>query len=114
MSQKYLLVYRIPCTEEPREPPSPEQMQAMLAQWDAWKKQFKLNIVDAGDGLQRSGRSLYQGVVTDGPYIEAREIVGGYSIVRADSYEAAVEVARACPIAFVPGGRIEIRELAGY
>jgi hypothetical protein len=111
---KYLLVYRIPCTEEPKVPPSPEEMQAMFARWDAWKTQFKRNIVDVGDGLKRTGKSLHGGVVTDGPYIESREIVGGYSVLRASSYEEALTVARACPIASVPGGRIEVRELAGY
>ena len=35
--------------------------------------------------------------VTDGPFAEAKEVVGGYALIRADSYDAAVAVARSCP-----------------
>jgi hypothetical protein len=53
-------------------------------------------------------------VVTDGPTVESKEIISGYSIVAASDYEAAVVVARACPILHAPGAKIEVRELAGY
>ena len=109
--QKYLLIYRTPATESP--PPSPEQMQAMLAQWGEWKSKFKSEIIDMGDGLKSSGKTLASGVVTDGPYVESKEVVGGFSIVSASSYEHALEVARSCPIAYIPGAKIEIREMAG-
>ena len=110
-THKYLFVYRIPCAEEPRAAPSPEEIQAMFAKWNAWKAKFAQNIADPGDGIKRTGRTLHGGVVTDGPYVESREIIGGYSVIRASSYDEALTVARECPIAFVPGGRIEIREL---
>src|SRR5262245_3741785 len=42
---KYLFLYRTPESAEERQP-SPEEMQAMFAQWDAWKKKFKANVVD--------------------------------------------------------------------
>jgi hypothetical protein len=56
-----------------------------------------------------------EGVVSDGPYIESKEIVGGYSIVQADDYEGAMAVAKECPI-LEPGGggSVEIRQLAEY
>ena len=53
-------------------------------------------------------------MVTDGPHIESKEVVGGFSVVQAESYDEAVEVARGCPITFVPGAEIEIREMAGF
>ncbi len=109
--QKYLFIYRTPATDSP--PPSPEQMQAMLAQWGEWKSKFKSEILDMGDGLKPSGKILANGVVTDGPYIESKEVLGGFSIVSAASYEHAVEVAKGCPITYIPGARIEIREMAG-
>ena len=112
--QKYLFVYRLPCTSDPEVQPSPEEMQAMFARWDAWKSKFKSNIVDVGDGLKRTGKGLAGNVVTDGPYVEAREIIGGYSMVQAETYDQAIAVARDCPIASIPGARIEVRELAGY
>jgi hypothetical protein len=48
--------------------------------------------------------------VTDGPYVEAKEIIVSFTIIQADNYDAALAIARACP----PGHTIEIREFAGY
>jgi len=94
--------------------PSPEEIQAMFAQWDAWKNKFKNNVVDVGDGLKPGGRVFKAGKVTDGPFVEAKEIMGGYSIVHAASYDEALKVAAECPINYMPGMSIEIRELAGF
>ncbi len=79
-----------------------------------WFEKFGPSIVDGGDGLLPTGRVLQPtGVVSDGPYVEAKEMIGGYSVIQAETYEAAVEIARECPISKI-GGAIEIRELAGY
>ena len=110
---KFLFLYRSPADAHARVP-SPEEIQAMFAAWDAWKKKFNQEIVDAGDGLKPSGAVYKAGVVTDGPFIEAKEIMGGYSIIRAQSLARAVELAKACPMNEIPGASIEIRELAGY
>jgi len=109
---KFLLVYRNPVQTE-RTPPSAAEMQDMLAQWHQWKTKFPA-ILDMGDALLPTGRAIKGGVVTDGPTIESKEIVSGYSIVQAESYEAALVVAKACPILFMPGASIEVRQLAGY
>jgi hypothetical protein len=112
MATKYLFVYRnVP---DPTEQRSPEQLQAMMTQWQDWRARFKDNILDVGDGLKPGGRVLKNGVLSDGPYVEAKEVLGGYSIVQAETYEQAVEVARACPFTRRPYYNIEIRELAGY
>lgn len=111
--QKYLFLYRTPTSDSPTPPPSPEQMQAMMAAWGAWKAQFKDQVTDLGDGLKPGGCVLHAGVVTDGAFIESKEVIGGYSIITAGGYDAAVTVAKACPINHMPGARIEIRELAG-
>ncbi len=109
---KFLLVYRD--SAQPQEAPSPEEMQQFLAMWGDWFKKFENNILDGGDALQPTGRVLQPGgVVTDGPYVEAKEMLGGYSVIQADDYDAAVSIARECPIVTV-GGAIEIREFAGY
>lgn len=112
MTRKYMLIYRTPLAVE-QNPPSPEEMNAILAQWHAWKAAFP-SILDMGDGLLPTGRTLKGDVVTDGPTVESKELVSGYSIVAAADYDAALVVARACPIMFAPGARIEVRELAGY
>jgi hypothetical protein len=112
MSKKFLLVYRSPVSSEQTQP-SATEMQAILAQWQQWKTNFP-SILDMGDGLLPTGRSIRAGLVTDGPTIESKEIVSGYSIVAAADYDAAVVVAKACPILFAPGASLEVRELAGY
>lgn len=112
---KYLFTYRMPNTpQSPADEPSPEQMQEMMAQWARWKEKFAKHVVDMGDGLKPGGKVLADGKVTDGPFVEVKEVLGGYSIVEATSYEEALEVARECPMVYAPGSSIEIRELAGY
>ena len=105
---KFLCIYREPT--EKRAKPSPEEMQALQAAWYAWMQKFSAAILPGGDGLKRTGRLLKGGLVTDGPYAEAKEIIASFGVLQADNYDAAVAIARACP----PGHTIEIRELAGY
>ena len=109
---KYLLLYRNPPPADQQ--PSPEEMQQMMAQWEAWKTKFKDHVLDMGDGLQHGGKCLDANGVTDGPFAEAKEIIGGFSIVQAESYEQAIEVARECPITFMPDYNIEVREMMGF
>lgn len=109
-TQKYLFLYR--SSSEPRQP-SPAQMQEMFATWNAWKDKFKANILDMGDKLKPSGRVVTASGVSDGPFVEAKEIVGGYMIVTAESYDGALAVAKEMPGMTMPGMRIEIREMAG-
>ncbi len=108
---KYLFIYRGPIPEQKH---SPEEMQQMLAQWQGWKEKFKKHVLDMGDGLKPDGKRLTDGKVTDGPFTESKEIIGGFSIVQAESYDQALEVARDCPITFMPGATIEIREMMGF
>lgn len=112
MTHKYMLLYRNPASSD-RQRPSPTELQAMLAQWEKWKT-ANPSILDMGDALLPTGKSIKNGVVTDGPTVESKELVSGYSIVEAKDYEAALLVAKACPILFVPGASLEVRELAGY
>lgn len=114
MSQKYLLLYRVPAAAERESAPSPAEIEAMMAPWGAWKAKFAEQIVDLGDGLLPMGCTLSGGVVTDGAWIESKEVIGGYSIIQAADLEGALVIARECPITFAPGSRIEIRPLAGY
>jgi hypothetical protein len=111
--RKYLVLFRNPPSSGPAAPPSPERMQQMFAAYNAWKETFKEAILDMGDKLTPGGRVVSSAGVADGPFVEAKELVGGYMIVAADGYDHAVEVVRACPAASVPGALLEIRELVG-
>jgi hypothetical protein len=111
MSHKYMLIYRNPVSTERK--PSPTELEAMIAQWHQWKA-ANPGIVDMGDALLPSGKKVKNGVVTDGPSIESKELVTGYSLVQASDYEAALVIAKKCPILLDPSASIEVRELAGY
>lgn len=117
MSKKFLLIYRSDAQAE-QHAPSPEEMSEVLKLWGQWKQRFpessSPSIVDMGDGLLPTGKRLKGGVLSDGPVVESKEIISGYSIVAANTYDDAVVVARECPINHVPGSYIEVRELAGY
>jgi hypothetical protein len=110
---KYLFVYR---ASVPSTPPSPAEIQASFQKWGEWIGKFTQSgqIIDPGDGLQMTGKVVrLNPIVSDGPYVESKEVVGGYSIVQADDYDQAVAIARECPAAD-GGGSVEIRQLAGY
>ena len=110
-TQKYMVILRN--TPGKQEPPSPAQMQEMYAAFSAWKEKFKANIVDMGGQLKPGGKIVTTSGVTDGPFVETKEIIGGYMVVAADSYDHAVEVATGCPGVMRPGKSLEIREIAG-
>lgn len=109
---KYLFIYRSPVSNNP--PPSPEEMQGVFARWNLWKDNFKESILSIGDGLLPGGKVWKAGEVTDGAYVEAKELVGGYSIIQAADYDAALKVAASCPMTNVPGASIEVRQLMNF
>jgi hypothetical protein len=109
-TRKYLVFLRsVPGKQEP---PSPSQMQDMYAAYTVWQEKFKGSIVDMGGRLKPGGKILTASGVTDGPFTEAKEIVGGYMVVAAESYERALDVARECPGVVRPGASVEVREIA--
>ena len=83
----------------------------MYAQFNAWKEKFQENIVDMGGKLKGGGKIVTSEGATDGPFVEAKEVIGGYMIVSADSMEEAMEVARQSPGVAMPGSSVEIREI---
>lgn len=72
-----------------------------MARFAAWMSGLNAKgMVEGTNGLETTGKVLRgpRGVsATDGPYPEAKEIVGGYVLINAGSFEAAVEAARDCP-----------------
>jgi hypothetical protein len=111
---KFLFVYRN--NSESYGNMSPEEMQQMLQKWQTWLTEGLRQgwMLDAGDGLKKEGRVVNaKKVVSDGPFIEVKEIVGGFSIVQADTLDAAAELTKGCPI-FQRGGSVEVRPLQGF
>jgi len=93
---------------------SPEEMQAMTKKWMDWVGNIAAQnkLTDRGNRLvNNQGKVLKpNNLVTDGPYVEIKESIGGYSIVKAKSLDEAVELAKGCPILSL-GGNVEVREI---
>ena len=95
---------------------TPDEMQRHMQKWHAWIGEGlqKGWLRDPGDALTPEGRVVNaRKVVTDGPFVESKEVVGGFSIVQADSIDAAGKLAKDCPGLLI-GGSVEVRQLAGY
>lgn len=95
---------------------SPEEMQDNMQQWFAWVDKLKAkNIYVAGEALLPTGKTVQgpRGVVTDGPFAESKELVGGFFIIKAASIEEATEIAKDCPD--LPyNGNVQVREVMKF
>jgi hypothetical protein len=91
---------------------SPERMQLQMGKWTAWMKGLGAQGVlkNPGQPLERAGRlvSGKERTVTDGLFAEAKDVIGGYTIVEARDLDHAVELTAGCPILDVGGG-VEVR-----
>lgn len=108
--EEFMLIFRN--AHNPDFQMSPEQMQASIKPWQDWIGSIAAQgkFVSTNQ-LGFNGKTLRPGlVVTDGPYMEVKEIVGGYLIVKAESTEEAIEFAKGCPI-IQYGGNVEVREI---
>src|SRR5215475_9988066 len=110
---KFLFIHRQ--STESRARPSPEEMKALQGAWYTWMQKYS-SVIVGGDGLLPTGRLVKAGIVTDGPYVEAKEVIASFSIIQADNYDAAVAIAKECPgqNSGINCHRIEIREMGGY
>jgi hypothetical protein len=107
---KYLCLQRnVPGGPAGTEKPSPAQMQAMYAKFNEWREKFRENLVDLG-GRLGAGRVVTSGP-PDGPFVEIKELVGGYMIVSAKDFDDAAAVARECPGLVRPGSGVEVIEI---
>jgi hypothetical protein len=96
---------------------SPEQMQKTMEKWVAWFKELgaKGHIKDPGHPLEHTGKVVKgkQKIVNDGPYAEAKDVVGGYTVIEAADILQAVELSKGCPILEV-GGSVEVRPIQQF
>ena len=110
---KFLCLYRFAASNWPAKPSSPEEMQAQYAAWKAWMVKFEKELIP-GDGLKPGGAVVRGGNVTDGPFIEAKEVLASYGLIETTSLARAIEIVKACPIGMDPNASVEVRELGGY
>ena len=107
--KEFMLVFRTDYQAMPQG--DPEEWQATTKKWQDWiggiAAQNKL--VQTGKRLSLDGKVVRpNGIITDGPYTEVKESIGGYMFVKAASLEEAIELAQGCPI-LTAGGNVEIR-----
>jgi hypothetical protein len=108
---KYLCLQRsLPNLTRETEKPSPAQMQAMYEKFNAWREKCQEHLVDLG-GRLGAGRVVLPDPKPDGPFIEVKELVGGYMVVSASSLDEAVQIARECPGLIRPGSGVEVVEI---
>ena len=108
---KYMFVYR--GGHESMAKATPEEMQKVMQMWMDWIQEGTEAgwMLDGGDGLKPVGAVVNSDLsVTDGPFAESKELVGGYSMVEAVDLAAAVELAKGSPMP-KSGGTVEVREI---
>jgi hypothetical protein len=98
---------------------TPERAKGSMEAWMAWIGQLSAggHLKDRGQPLEPTGR-LVRGPasgaareITDGPFVETKDVVLGFIIVQAPDLAAAVELSRGCPM-LNGGGAVEVRPVA--
>lgn len=107
--KEYLFLFRGGNMELP-----PDEGQAHMQRWMQWMGELSTQGKFVGaQPLDKTGKQVKgdKKLVTDGPFMEGKEMVGGYLICKAGSYDEAVEISKGCPILEFDTGIVEIREI---
>ena len=92
---------------------SPEEMQAHMSKWMAWIDNLaKAGKYVSGEPLKAGGKMVSGAgkTVTDGPFAEGKEVVGGYFIINAEDMDEAVSISKECPdLEF--GASVQVRQV---
>ncbi|WP_343560988.1 YciI family protein [Sphingobacterium sp.] len=107
----FILLFRQAGNEQPLL--NDEEIAKINQKWQDWiagiEAQGKLS--DHGSRLEKAGKVLKPGgVITDGPFVEIRESLGGFIVISAENLEEATTLAHGCPI-LEANGSVEIRAL---
>ena len=109
---EFVLLYRSTDQAHREAMGSPEKAQQSMTKWRAWFKDLtdKGHLKNLGQPLERVGKVIggKGKTVTDGPYAETKDVIGGYSIVEAKDLDQAAQLASACPV-LEAGGSVEVR-----
>ena len=109
---EYILIFR---HEDGHKVASPEQIQIWMKQTMDWIGGIAAqNKFSGGNGLPFDDAKVvwHNNVVTNGPFGEIKETIGGYVIVKAESVDEAVEFAKGCPVLQGDGNSVEVRKIA--
>lgn len=109
---KFIFLFRVGEAEQREAMGTPERAQKSMEGWMVWIRDLeeKGHLEDRGHPLDRSGKVVKGNeVVTDGPYVEAKDLVAGYIIVTARDVDEAAALAAGCPM--LPVGSVEVRPI---
>lgn len=107
--KEFFLLFRQPSYDYSQTPP--EEVQALYKKWQDWTGGIAAQgkLVSGASRLAKEGKVLKpNGVITDGPFVEIREILGSFIVVKADNLDDATTLAHGCP-ALERGGSVEVR-----
>jgi hypothetical protein len=107
--QEFVLLFRQADQDYSKMPP--EKMKELSKKWQQWVGGIvaQEKFVSHGIRLSMEGKVLKPGgVVTDGPFVELKEKLLSYCVIRAENIDEAVTLAHGCP-AIDQGGSVEIR-----
>ena len=93
---------------------SPEAMQASMQKWMEWMGGLQQKgQLSGAQPLESTGKIIAgtKKTISDGPFMEGKEMVGGYLICKANTYDEAVEIEKGCPILEAEDGNVEVREI---
>ena len=116
MPNYLLLLHATPPNKEELTKMSPEQIQAVIGDYMAWRDKIQNDgVYVTSNKLRDEGGKFLSGAngdfrVTDGPFTESKEVVGGFFIISAANYDEASKISQGCPH-LKYGGRIELREI---
>ncbi|GAB3918074.1 YciI family protein [Mucilaginibacter boryungensis] len=105
-NNEFVFLFRQPASNH-----SPEKQKEINKKWNDWIGNIAAQGKIAANGLHlKPGGNVLKasGIVTDGPFVEIREILGGFIVIKADTMEEAITMAHGCPT-FDEGGSVEIR-----
>lgn len=106
--KEFMMLFRH--TPDLSKQPSQEEIAATIQKWQDWIGGIAAEgKFESTNQLSFEGKVVKPGdVITDGPYAEVKEIIGGYVIVKTDSLDDVVQMAQSCPVLEI-GGHVEIR-----
>lgn len=108
--KEFMMIFRH--TPNPDMQLSAEQLEAGKKQWQDWIGGIAAQgkFVSTSQLGMDAKTLMPTSMVTDGPYAEVKEIVGGYLIAKADTLDEAMQLAHGCPILYM-GGHVEVRDI---
>lgn len=109
---EYLLLMRLDLITKEAQP-SPEQLEIYMKQYRDWVGGIAAqNKFVSGTGLSTEGKVLKpNNIITDGPFAEIKESIAGFITIKAEDFDDATEIAKACPILKGEGNSVEVRRI---